>query len=87
MPTIPSEVNSVNFTWESGKHNKYYYVFDQLQSHNENILKSPNISINLEGKVPQGAKGKQRHTSNVYGFRGFVYVFFPLFLCVPFYRV
>lgn len=57
IPTIPSEVNSVNFTWRSGNR-KYYYQFDRLQSLNENILKSPTISIDLEGEVPKASQGK-----------------------------
>lgn len=56
IPTIPSEVNSVNFTWRSGKR-KHYYHFDRLQSLNENVLKPPTISIKLDGRVPPEARG------------------------------
>ena len=56
IPTILSEVSCVNFTWRSGT-KKYYYHFDRLQSLDENILKSPTISIKLKGKVPQQPKG------------------------------
>lgn len=56
IPTIPSEVGCVNFTWRSGNR-KYTYHFDQLKSLNENILETPTISIALSGKIPQAEKG------------------------------
>ena len=58
LPIIPSEVNMVNFTWESGKKKKYYYNFDRLLSIDESILKPPTISINTTGRIPQKPKGK-----------------------------
>lgn len=64
IPTIPSEVSCVNFTWRSGT-KKYYYHFDRLQSLDENILKPPTISIKLQGKVPQQSKGKI-HLRNIH---------------------
>lgn len=56
LPIIPTEVSSVNFTWKSGN-KKYTYHFDQLQSSDETILKSPIVSIDVEGYVPQESKG------------------------------
>lgn len=55
IPTIPSEVDSVNFTWRSGTR-KYYYHFDRLQSLDESILKPPTVSIKVQGKVPQNTR-------------------------------
>lgn len=55
IPTIPSEVDSVNFSWRSGTR-KYYYHFDRLQSLDEAILKPPTVSIKVQGKVPQLAR-------------------------------
>lgn len=57
IPTIPSEVHSVNFTWRSGAR-KYYYHFDRLQSLDETILRPPTVSIKVQGKVPQVARRK-----------------------------
>lgn len=57
LPIIPSEVSCVNFTWKSGK-KKYDYNFDRLLSLDESILKSPTISIKVEGQVPKDPKGK-----------------------------
>lgn len=56
IPTIPSEVGCVNFTWRSGAR-RYTYEFDRLQSLDENILKPPTISIKLKGRIPQESKG------------------------------
>ena len=56
LPVIPSEVTSVNFTWKSGENHNYYYVFDELQSFNEDILNSPIISIDPNGYVPKKQK-------------------------------
>lgn len=56
LPTIPSEVHSVNFTWHSGPC-RYYYHFDRLQSLDETILKPPTVSIKVKGKVPQVTRG------------------------------
>ncbi|XP_055713451.1 protein shifted-like isoform X1 [Phlebotomus papatasi] len=55
LPTIPSEVSYVNFTWKSGA-KKYDYHFDRLQSLDENILKPPSISIKTKGRVPRNPK-------------------------------
>lgn len=55
LPVIPSEVMSVNFTWKSGDKN-YYYEFNELQSFNTEILKSPVISIDSRGSVPNNPK-------------------------------
>lgn len=55
LPTIPSEVNHVNFTWKSGP-KKYYYHFDRLQSLDETILKAPTVSIKTKGKIPREEK-------------------------------
>lgn len=57
LPTIPSEVSYVNFTWKSGA-KKYDYHFDRLQSLDENILKPPIISIKIKGRVPRNPKGE-----------------------------
>lgn len=59
IPTIPSEVHSVNFTWRSGTR-KYYYNFDRLQSLDETILKPPTVSIKVQGKVPEESRRKCR---------------------------
>lgn len=56
LPIIPTEVSNVNFTWKAGS-KKYTYHFDQLQSSDETILKSPTVSIDSQGKVPQESKG------------------------------
>lgn len=59
LPIIPSEVNSVNLTWRSGKR-KYHYNFDRLESLDENLLSPPKISIKSKGKVPQEQKGDDK---------------------------
>lgn len=56
LPTVPSEVNCVNFTWKSGP-KKYYYHFDRLKSLDESILKAPTVSIKTKGKIPSEEKG------------------------------
>lgn len=57
LPTIPSEVNSVNFTWDAG--NKYYlYNFDRLKSLDETILQAPTVSIEPKGRIPRKESGK-----------------------------
>lgn len=53
LPIIPSEVVSVNFTWQSGENKIYSYDFDQLISFNTQILFDPIISINRQGRVPR----------------------------------
>lgn len=58
LPTIPSEVSYVNFTWASGP-KKYNYHFDRLQSMDESILKSPTISIDTIGVVPKSPQGER----------------------------
>lgn len=63
FPIIPSEVNFVNFTWTAGT-KKYYYHFDRLQSWDENILKSPTISIKARGRIPK--EPKRRWTVGVF---------------------
>ncbi|XP_055389519.1 protein shifted isoform X2 [Condylostylus longicornis] len=55
LPTIPSEVNSVNFTWTSGG-KKYNYNFDRLESSDKNILKPPTVSIKTKGRIPKRQK-------------------------------
>lgn len=55
LPTIPSEVNSVNFTWQSGN-KKYDYNFDRLKSTDESILKTPTVSIKTKGRIPHHEK-------------------------------
>ncbi|XP_037919067.1 protein shifted isoform X2 [Hermetia illucens] len=56
LPTIPSEVNSVNFTWDAG--NKYYlYNFDRLKSLDETILQAPTVSIEPKGRIPRKESG------------------------------
>lgn len=57
LPIIPSEVNSVNFTWRSGS-KKYFYNFDILKTLDETILDPPQISIKTRGKIPKRPKGK-----------------------------
>lgn len=57
LPIIPSEVSHVNFTWKSGV-KKYYYNFTYLKSFDENILKTPSITIKTKGRVPKRPKGK-----------------------------
>lgn len=56
LPTIPSELSYVNFTWASGP-KKYHYHFDRLQSLDESILKPPTISIKPMGIVPKTPQG------------------------------
>ncbi|KAL0279568.1 UNVERIFIED_CONTAM: hypothetical protein PYX00_001097 [Menopon gallinae] len=55
LPMIPSEVNSVNFTWRSGN-KKYFYHFDILKTLDESILDPPQISIKAKGKIPKRPK-------------------------------
>ncbi|KAK6642574.1 hypothetical protein RUM43_004076 [Polyplax serrata] len=55
LPMIPSEVNSVNFTWRSGS-KKYFYNFDILKTLDETILDPPQISIKTKGKIPKRPK-------------------------------
>ncbi|XP_059480718.1 protein shifted isoform X2 [Neocloeon triangulifer] len=55
LPMIPSEVGYVNFTWQSGVR-KYVYHFDKLESHNKQILESPQISIPVKGRIPKRPK-------------------------------
>ncbi|XP_063375462.1 protein shifted isoform X1 [Cydia amplana] len=50
LPTIPSEVGYVNFTWKSRK--KYHYHFDILTSSDPMVLKPPVLSIKTQGRVP-----------------------------------
>ncbi|XP_077497249.1 WNT inhibitory factor 1 isoform X3 [Amblyomma americanum] len=56
LPVIPSEVDSVNFTWKAGENKHYYYDFDLLESFDGSVLKNPLISIETKGKVPRKAK-------------------------------
>jgi WNT inhibitory factor 1 len=51
------KVGYVNFTWQSGIR-KYVYHFDKLESLNEHILESPQISIPTRGRIPKRPKGK-----------------------------
>ncbi|XP_065332485.1 protein shifted-like isoform X2 [Cloeon dipterum] len=55
LPIIPSEFAYVNFTWQSGVR-KYVYHFDKLESHNEQILEVPQISIPIKGRIPKRPK-------------------------------
>lgn len=55
LPTIPSEVGYVNFTWRSKK--KYSYNFDTLTSSDLKVLKPPVLSIKTQGRVPKTPKG------------------------------
>lgn len=57
LPTIPSEVTQVNFTWMSGK-KKYLYNFDILRTLDEAVLEPPKISIKRKGRIPRQSKGK-----------------------------
>jgi WNT inhibitory factor 1 len=57
LPVIPSELSTVNFTWQSGL-KKYRYNFDRLLSLDESILQSPKISIKTEGRIPRKPKGE-----------------------------
>lgn len=52
LPTIPAEINSVNFTWMSGDLKQYFYRFDELLSNNTLILAHPLISISRFGPIP-----------------------------------
>ncbi|KAI8438969.1 hypothetical protein MSG28_011276 [Choristoneura fumiferana] len=56
LPTIPSEVGYVNFTWKS-KAKKYHYHFDILTSSDPKVLKPPVLSIKTQGRVPKRPKG------------------------------
>ncbi|RXG57441.1 Protein shifted [Armadillidium vulgare] len=55
LPIIPSEVESVNFTWRSPK-KKYFYNFDLLSSFDQEILQTPLVSIRKRGRVPRKPK-------------------------------
>uniref|UniRef100_A0A0K8TC46 Wnt inhibitory factor 1 n=2 Tax=Lygus hesperus TaxID=30085 RepID=A0A0K8TC46_LYGHE len=55
LPVIPSEINSVNFTWKSGART-YNYHFDRLESFDEGILLPPAITIDSKGKIPKKPK-------------------------------
>lgn len=57
LPTIPSAVSYVNFTWSSGGSKKYTYHFDRLTSSDETLLKPPTISIDLMGQIPKTPQG------------------------------
>ncbi|KAL9898765.1 WNT inhibitory factor 1 isoform 2-T2 [Glossina fuscipes fuscipes] len=52
---LPPEVNYVNFTWKSG-HRKYFYHFDRLETLNDNVLKTPTLSIKAKGRIPKEEK-------------------------------
>ncbi|XP_013176302.1 PREDICTED: protein shifted-like isoform X2 [Papilio xuthus] len=54
LPTIPSEVGYVNFTWRSRK--RYQYHFDTLTSSDPKLLKPPVLSIKTQGRVPKAPK-------------------------------
>lgn len=60
LPTIPSEVSYVNFTWSSGP-KKYTYHFDRLTTSDDSILKPPTISIDPMGAVPKNPQGRHHH--------------------------
>lgn len=57
LPVIPSEVNSVNFTWKAGENKNYYYDFDVLESFDSSVLANPLLSVASKGKVPRKPKG------------------------------
>jgi len=57
LPTIPSEVSQVNFTWKSGK-KKYNYHFDILRTLDATVLEPPQISIKAKGRIPKKSKGE-----------------------------
>ncbi|XP_029842229.1 protein shifted isoform X3 [Ixodes scapularis] len=56
LPVIPSEVNSVNFTWKAGENKNYYYDFDVLESFDSSVLANPLLSVASKGKVPRKPK-------------------------------
>lgn len=62
---LPPEVNYVNFTWKSG-HRKYFYHFDRLETLNDNVLKTPTLSIKAKGRIPKEEKGK------IFNMKGYV---------------
>ncbi|XP_033118761.1 tyrosine-protein kinase RYK-like [Anneissia japonica] len=49
---IPADINSLNFTWESSDTPQVSYKI-ALFTHNASILKTPQLSIPLEGKIPK----------------------------------
>ncbi|KAL5275630.1 WIF1 family protein [Megaselia abdita] len=55
LPIIPTEVNTVNFTWRSGK-TRYNYTFDRLESSDDTIIDRPYVSINTSGRIPKREK-------------------------------
>ncbi|XP_076041261.1 uncharacterized protein LOC143025456 isoform X2 [Oratosquilla oratoria] len=55
LPVIPSEVETVNFTWKAG-HRKYLYDFDQLSTYEPDILNPPVVSVVPRGRVPRKPK-------------------------------
>lgn len=57
LPIIPTEVNTVNFTWRSGK-TRYNYTFDHLESSDDTIINTPYVSINTSGRIPKREKCK-----------------------------
>lgn len=54
LPVIPSEVNSVNFTWKAGN-KKYIYEFN-LTSFDKSVMEAPVISIKSKGRIPKHPK-------------------------------
>ncbi|XP_047481719.1 daf-12-interacting protein 1-like isoform X2 [Penaeus chinensis] len=55
LPVIPSEVESVNFTWQAGR-KRYDYTFDRLYSQDEDILHAPVVSMATHGRIPKKPK-------------------------------
>jgi len=55
LPLIPSEVETVNFTWKAGI-KKYRYNFDRLISLDPTILPPPMVSIKTDGRIPRKPK-------------------------------
>lgn len=55
IPILPTEVDTVNFTWRSGR-TRYNYTFDHLKSSDETIIDPPHVSINTSGRIPKREK-------------------------------
>lgn len=55
LPIIPTEVDSVIFTWFTGR-TRYNYTFDHLESSDYAIIDKPYVSIKTSGRIPKKEK-------------------------------
>jgi len=52
LPVIPPEVEEVRFKWTAGER-KYRYNFYRLESHDQDLLLHPRLTIPLKGRIPK----------------------------------